>query len=279
MRTLEARRYVTPLKEGGSLPAVVDTEDGLFVVKFRGAGQGARALIAEILVAGFAELLDLHVPEVALIDLGGDFGRSERDPEIQDILRGSVGTNVGLAYLEGAFNFDGAADEVDEETASRLVWLDSFTSNVDRTARNPNLMWTAADGDSKGVLWLIDHGAALYFHHSWEGMNEARQRDPFALSSEHVLLGRATRIEAADALARARLAGDIETVVERVPDALLMDSPVGGEPPFASAAENRAAYVRYFTDRLESSAGFVEKALEGHVARLTEGPERKGYRR
>ena len=158
-----ATRYVQPLREGGSLPAVVDTDDGLYVVKFRGAGQGPKALVAELLVGLIARLLGLPVPPLALVDLPAPFGRSEPDPEIQDLLRASHGVNVGLRYLDGAFNFDctAAADLVTAEFASRLVWLDALVTNPDRTHRNPNLLaWQRR-------LWLIDHGAALYAHHDW----------------------------------------------------------------------------------------------------------------
>src|SRR5262245_5532268 len=166
-----ATRYVQPLREGGSLPAVVDTDGGgLFVVKFRGAGQGAKALIAELLVGLLAERVGLPVPPLAVIDLPEVFGRTEPDPEIQDILRGSRGLNVGLRYLDGAFNFDLAAagDLVTEDLATRLVWLDALVTNPDRTARNPNLLV------AEGRIWLIDHGGTLYAHHDWTSVDEAR---------------------------------------------------------------------------------------------------------
>ena len=162
-------RYVVPLREGGSLPAVVETDrDGPYVVKFRGAGQGQKALIAELLAAGIARALGLPVPRPALVALDAAFGRAEPDPEIQDILRGSVGANFGLAYLPGALAFDPAAGtDVGPELAASIVWFDAFITNVDRTVRNTNiLLW-------RGQLWLIDHGAALYVHHRWEGW-EAR---------------------------------------------------------------------------------------------------------
>ena len=269
---LNATRYVTALKEGGSLPAIVDTDDGLFVVKFRGAGQGAKALIAEILVGGLATALELPVPPLALIDLDESFGRGERDPEIRDILKGSIGTNVGMRYLEGAFNFDGAADQVDPELASRLVWLDAFTTNVDRTARNPNLMWAADQ------IWLIDHGAALYFHHGWDSVSPANPADRFAFSSEHVLLGRAEVLEDADQCAHRLLDTKVlERIVDDVPDELLMDSPAGSSPPFPAAQANREAYLEYFSERLEQSAVFLAAALESFANHST--PETIGYRR
>src|SRR5690606_7202920 len=179
-----AKRYVQPLREGGSLPAVVDTEDGLYVVKFRGAGQGPKALVAELIVAGIARALELPVPDIALVDVPPPFGRSEPDPEIQDLLRASHGTNFGIRYLDGAFNFElGAAGHlVSPELATRIVWLDALTTNPDRTHRNPNLLvW-------QGTPWLIDHGAALYAHHDWSRVDEARTRAPFPLIADHVLL-------------------------------------------------------------------------------------------
>jgi len=167
-------RYVVPLREGGSLPAIVDTErDGQFVVKFRGAGQGAKALIAEQLVAALGHALGLPIPRAAIVELADGFGRSEPDPEIQDVLRDSVGDNFGLAYLAGALAFDPAADRaVAPELAADIVWFDAYVTNVDRTVRNTNLLvWHER-------LWMIDHGAALYVHHRWEGW------DPHAASSD-----------------------------------------------------------------------------------------------
>src|SRR5215210_394666 len=199
MARLIGTRYVVPLREGGSLPAVVETVQadevtpgGAFVVKFQGAGQGAKALVAEAIVAGLARALDLPVPRPAIVILEEGFGNAEPDPEIQDILRGSVGENFGLAYLAGALAFDPGADrQVDPELAAGIVWLDALTTNVDRTARNTNmLLW-------QGRLWLIDHGAALYVHHRWEGW-ESRIQSPFPQIKDHVLLGLADNLEEAD---------------------------------------------------------------------------------
>ncbi|MEM6701843.1 MAG: HipA family kinase [Acidobacteriota bacterium] len=272
MRRVVASRYVTSLPEGGSLPAVVDTEDGLFVVKFRGAGQGAKALIAEILVAGFAKALELPVPEVVIVDLDESFGRSERDPEIRDILAGSVGANVGLRYLRGAFNFDGAADDVSEELASRVLWLDCFATNIDRTPRNPNLLWF------EDSLWLIDHGAAVYFHHGWSPESPPDPQAAFVGTGDHVLLRRATELEAADRWARQQLEGDVvREIVADVPDELLADRPPGVELPFGTPGATRTAYVEYFEARLARSRGFVDAALEAQAASPDE--QRKEYRR
>jgi hypothetical protein len=175
MRTVTATRYVTPLREGGSLPAIVEADDsGLYVVKFRGAGHGTKALVAEVVTGELARAAGLRVPELVRIEVAESLGRNEPDPEIRDLLRASVGSNLGLDYLPGSITFDpvaGPAPAAGE--ASDIVWFDAFTSNVDRTARNPNLLcW-------HGRLWLIDHGAALYFHHAWDD-EVARSRSPFA---------------------------------------------------------------------------------------------------
>jgi hypothetical protein len=251
-----AIRYLQPLREGGSLPAVVDTDGGgLFVVKFRGAGQGAKALIAELIVGLLAQALYLPVPDLALVELADAFGRSEPDPEIQDILRASRGVNVGLRYLDGAFNFDPAAagDLISDELATRTVWLDALVTNPDRTPRNPNLLvWNRRP-------WLIDHGGALYAHHNWSGVDEARTRTPFPRIREHVLLDRAGDLAAIDpALAGALTADVVDRVLAEVPDELLID-PVSGRD-FASAAATRARYREYLTTRLGPPREFVAEA-------------------
>src|SRR5687768_7528902 len=186
LTTLTATRYVQPLREGGSLPAIVDTDDGLFVAKFRGAGQGPRALVAELVVGLLAKELGFPVPDLALIDVAEVFGRAEPDPEIQDILRASHGVNVGLRYLDGAFNYDNTAagEFISADLATRIVWLDAYVTNPDRTHRNPNvLIWERRP-------WLIDHGAALYAHHDWQSVDDARTLTPFPRIREHVLLER-----------------------------------------------------------------------------------------
>jgi hypothetical protein len=273
--THAAVRYVQPLREGGSLPAVVETaEGGLWVVKFRGAGQGAKVLIAELIVGLLARALGLDVPELALVDLSERFGRTEPDPEIQDLLRKSHGLNVGIRYLDGAFNFDplAAGDLVSEEFATRVVWLDALVTNPDRTARNPNLMvWQRRP-------WLIDHGAALYAHHDWPSVDDARARTPFPLIREHVLLARAGDLAAADAELAARLTpAVIAAVLDAVPDALLTDA-VGGTE-FATAGAARARYASYLTARLAAPRAFAaEAAAAGARARL-EPPRRLSARR
>jgi len=252
-----AIRYVQPLREGGSLPAVVDTAaGGLFVVKFRGAGQGAKALIAELVVGQLAQILGLPVPELAIIELSAAFGQSEPDPEIQDILRGSHGVNVGLRYLDGAFNFDVAAagDLVSSELATRLVWFDALVTNADRSHRNPNLLvWRRSP-------WLIDHGGALYAHHNWPAVDEAKTRTAFPGIREHVLLDRAGDLAAVDAeLAGALTADAIERVLARVPAELLTD-PVSCRE-FSSADAARARYREYLLTRLRAPRDFVSEAI------------------
>ena len=270
-----ATRYVQPLREGGSLPAVVDTADGgLFVVKFRGAGQGPKALIAELVVGLLAQALDLPVPELALVDLSAAFGRSEPDPEIQDILRGSQGVNVGLRYLDGAFNFDAAAagELISPEFATRLVWLDALVTNPDRSHRNPNLLvWRRGP-------WLIDHGGALYAHHDWPTVDEARTRTPFPRIRDHVLLDRAGDLGAVDAALAGALSPDVVAgVLARVPDALLTD-PLGGRE-FASAAAARARYVEYLTVRLRAPRDFVAEATRAQAQARRERPRPLSARR
>ena len=258
LRTYSATRYVQPLREGGSLPAVVDTDvGGLFVVKFRGAGQGTKVLVSELLVGGLAMRLGLPTPELALVDVSPRFGRSEPDPEIQDLLRRSHGLNVGIRYLDGAFNFDlsAAGSLVSAELAARIVWLDAFTTNPDRTARNPNLLvWHRTP-------WLIDHGAALYAHHDWASVDDERTRTPFPLIRSHVLLAQSGDLADADRECAERLRdGAIRDVVASVPDSLLVD-PASGASDFRTAAEARERYERYLTTRLAAPRAFLAEAV------------------
>lgn len=273
--TFTATRYAQPLREGGSLPAVVDTHDGgLFVVKFRGAGQGAKALVAELIVGLLARVAGLPVPELALIDVPPPFGRSEPDPEIQDILKQSHGVNVGLRYLDGAFNFDASAagDLIDPELAARVVWLDAFVTNPDRTARNPNiLVWDRR-------VWLIDHGAALYAQHNWASVDEVRTRTPFPLIRDHVLLTRSGDLRAADAEMSATLTDDvIAHVLAQLPDALLTEPAIRAD--FASPAAARERYHAYLTMRLRAPRDFVTEAIAARERRLGEAPRHLSARR
>ena len=255
LRTVKATRYVTPLREGGSLPAVVEADDeGLYVLKFRGAGQGPKALIAELLAGELARHHGLPVPEIVLVELGADLARTEPDPEIQDLIRASAGVNLALDYLPGSITFDPLAETVEPGLASAVVWFDAFTTNVDRTARNTNmLMWHRR-------LWLIDHGAALYFHHSWERHLE-RSRAPFPQVREHVLLPWASLIEEADATLSGRVTP--EAVGELV--ALVPDEWLGAEPRFAEAQAHRAAYAEYLIGRLRAPRDFVKEAVDARA--------------
>lgn len=258
------------------MPAVVDTDDGgLFVVKFRGAGQGAKVLIAELIVGGIALRVGLPTPELALVEISDRFGRTEADPEIQELLRRSHGANVGLRYLDGAFNFEpsAAGDLIDAELAASIVWLDAFTTNPDRTHRNPNLMiWERRP-------WLIDHGAALYAHHDWSSVDDARARSAFPLIRSHVLLASAGDIAAADARAVARLTPDaLAEIVSAVPDDLLTDTSAG-PADFASADEARDRYLRYLTTRLAPPRAWVAAAITAQQQLRVEEPQHLKARR
>ncbi len=258
MRTVNATRYVTPLREGGSLPAIIEADDdGMYVLKFRGAGQGTKALIAELIAGELARQLDLPVPELVFVSLDPDIAKTEPDPEIQDLIRASGGINLGLDYLPGSVMFDPVAEKPDAELASRIVWLDAYVTNIDRTARNANLlMWHRK-------LWLIDHGAALYFHHSWTGMDQ-RSKDPFALIKDHILLQFAGAIESADeALSSMITEKVIRDIVELVPDDWM-----SGDPHFNSSAENREAYVEYLLRRLDDRRYFLEEAIRARAVKV-----------
>jgi hypothetical protein len=270
-----ATRYLQPLREGGSLPAVVDTDGGgLFVVKFRGAGQGPKVLIAELVVGMLATAAGLPAPELAIVEILPAFGRSEPDPEIQEILGKSHGVNVGLRYLDGAFNFDASAagEYVSPDLATRLVWFDAFVTNPDRTHRNPNLLvW------QKGA-WLIDHGAALYAHHDWPSVDAARTASPFPLIKSHVLLEHSGDLAAVDAEMRHRLTAEvIDDVLAKVPDALLTDPVSGGE--FTSGGAARARYREYLIARLAASNAFVSAAIAARDAARSEPKRRVQARR
>jgi hypothetical protein len=257
MKTLVATRYVTPLREGGSLPAVVEASDGrLYVAKFRGAGQGPRALVAEWLAGELARACGFDVPELGRLELDEAFGRNEPDPEIRDLLRASTGANLGLEFLPSAIGYDPIAPpDVARSLASAIVWFDAFVINVDRTARNPNLLLAA------GKLWLIDHGAALYFHHAW-GNAAASSGSPFAPVRDHVLLPRAAELEAAGAELRAKLAAaPLGEILAALPDEWLRADDAPGDP-----AATRAAYGKWFGDRLVAAANFESEALRARSA-------------
>jgi len=248
IRTVSATRYVTPLREGGSMPAIVEADDlGLYVLKFRGAGQGVLALVAELICAEIGRALELPVPEVVFASVDSELGRNEGDPEIRQLLHASLGTNLAMDYLPGSVMFDPAArDAVDPVLASRIVWFDAFVTNVDRTARNPNLLcWHRS-------LYLIDHGAAMYFHHDWTDL-EKNARNSFPLIRDHVLLPWADDLEAADARLRPLLTRALlEQILKQVPDEWLLPEP----------DDRRAGYLDYFLARLGATRNFVDKAVE-----------------
>jgi hypothetical protein len=256
LRTVAATRYVTPLREGGSLPALVEaSDDGIYVLKFRGAGQGPLALVAELIAGEIGRALGLNVPEVVLMEVDAALGRNEPDSEIRDLLKASVGINLALDYLPGSVMFDAAADHtIEADLASSVVWFDAFITNVDRTARNPNLLcWHKA-------LYFIDHGAALYFHHAWQNI-EQMARSRFPAIRDHVLLPWASRIEEADARLRPRLGEELfGHIAEQIPeDWLAADSGV------ATPAERRAGYRTFLTERLAAAPLFTEEAVRAHA--------------
>jgi hypothetical protein len=258
MRTVNATRYVTPLREGGSLPAIIEADDeGMYVLKFRGAGQGTKALIAELIAGELARIAGLPVPELVFVMLDPEIAKTEPDPEIQDLIRASGGLNLGLDYLPGSVMFDPVAEKPDAELASRIVWFDAYVTNIDRTARNANLlMWHRK-------LWLIDHGAALYFHHSWTDMDQ-RAHDPFALIKQHILLPFASSLEAVDGVMTAAITEDaIREVVELAPDEWMV-----GNSPFQTTAANRAAYVQYLLRRLDEPRYFLEEAMRARSVQV-----------
>jgi hypothetical protein len=250
LRSVRVTRYVTPLREGGSLPAIVEgDDDGLYVLKFRGAGQGPLALVAELISGEIGRTLGLRVPELVFMELDPCIGRNEPDPEIRQLLLASVGMNLGLDYLPGSAGFDAAArDAVDSETASKAVWFDAFITNVDRTAKNTNLLWWHRQ------LYFIDHGASLYFHHDWRDIRAAAVK-PFPAIKDHVLLRWANRIAEVDREMRSRLTHAVlRRIVSAVPDPWLR---AGNGPAIEG-------YEEYLAIRLGHS-GFLEDALRAYV--------------
>ncbi len=251
LRTVTATRYVTPLREGGSMPAIVEAEDsGLYVLKFRGAGQGRKALIAELLAGELGRAMGLRVPELVFVQLDPVLGRAEPDGEIRDLIKASGGLNLALDYLPGSITFDPVAGPVPEAAeASAIVCFDAYVTNVDRTPKNPNmLVWHRA-------LWLIDHGAALYFQHSWDAYLE-RSQSAFAPIKDHVLLPWATRLREAEATLRERLTPEVlERTVALIPDEWL-----GGEEVFQSKEEHRAGYLAWLRERLKATPLFIQEA-------------------
>ena len=252
LRTIHITRYVTPLREGGSLPAIVEADDdGMYVLKFRGAGQGPRALVAELVSGEIGRALGLPVPELVLATLDRDLARTEPDREIHALILDSAGLNVGMDYLPGSVTYDAIAHRLDAELSSRIVWFDALVTNVDRTVRNTNmLMWHRR-------LWLIDHGATLYFHHmpGWHG-DSGRARDRFPLIKQHVLLQHASQLQEVDEPMAASLTPEVlAAIVEAIPDGFL----AGDES--ADIGTLRASYLRYLRDRLAPPRAFVEEAI------------------
>jgi len=259
LRTVMATRYVTPLREGGSLPAIVEADDlGLYVLKFHGAGQGPKALIAELVAGELARAGGLPVPEIVFIPLDDLFWRAEPDDEIRDLLFKSVGLNLGLDYLPGSVTFDPAVGPpLPAQLASEIVCFDAFSMNVDRTAKNPNLLlWHKQP-------WLIDHGAALYFHHAWESA-DAASRSAFPAVKDHVLLPWASKLAEAWERLRARLTPEvIDRVVALIPDPWLSN-----REGFATPDQHRAAYATFLRHRIASGSSFVEEAIRAHTHRV-----------
>ena len=253
LRTIQATRYALALREGGSLPAIVEADDlGLYVVKFRGAGQGPLALVAELVAGEIARALGLNVPELVFAEIDAALGRNDPDAEIRHLLKASVGLNLALDYLPGSTTFDRAAGDLGSpQAASMIVWLDAFVQNVDRTPRNPNLLvWHRK-------LYCIDHGAALYFHHNWETA-EAKVASPFIESRDHVLLPWASAIPSASAEAHHRLSPELlSAILDLVPEAWLVSDAHG-------ASDLRDRYIDYLTRRLAASSIFEEEAIRAH---------------
>ncbi|RRN77745.1 aminotransferase class I and II [Pseudoxanthomonas sp. SGD-10] len=249
LRHINVTRYVTPLREGGSMPAIAEGDDDfLYVLKFRGAGQGPKALIAELIGGEIARLLGFKVPELVFANVDRAFGRTEPDEEIQDLLKFSEGLNLALHYLSGSITFDPIVNGVDSLLASKIVWLDSFLMNMDRTPKNTNmLIWHKE-------LWLIDHGASLYFHHSWNNWEEQASK-PFKLIKDHVLLPYATQLEKVNEEFTPIITEEfISGLVEVIPDEWLLDS------PFENVGEHRKAYAHFLKERVKHSDILVEEA-------------------
>lgn len=255
LRTVNVVRYVTPLREGGSLPAIAEGDDGhLYVLKFRGAGQGVKALIAELIGGEIARLLGLRVPEIVLATLDESFGRTEGDEEIQDLLKFSEGLNLAMTFLSGAITYDPVVHIIGPTMASKIVWLDAFLMNMDRTVKNTNLLF------HNKLLWLIDHGAALYFHHAGLDWSQQSQR-PFTHIKEHVLLPLAGNLEAADAEARELLSDEaLASIIRLIPDEFIFTGP--------HSTDARPDYLKFLIDRRNHSSIFVNEALNARKSYL-----------
>jgi hypothetical protein len=250
LRTVNVTRYISPLREGGSLPALAEADDDFkYVLKFRGAGHGVKALIAELIGGEIARVLNLKMPELVFANLDEAFGRTEGDEEIQDLLQGSQGLNLALHFLSGAITFDPVVTKLPADLASKIVWLDAFITNVDRTFRNTNmLIWHKE-------LWLIDHGASLYFHHSWNTW-ETHAKSPFALIKDHVLLPQASELVATDLAFRKLLTKEIlQDIVDYIPEDWLH-----WEDSEQTPNEIRSVYFQFLWTRLNHSEIFINEA-------------------
>jgi hypothetical protein len=256
LRTVQVTRYITPLREGGSLPAIAEADDDfMYVLKFRGAGQGVKALIADLIGGEIARAAGFRVPEIVFANLDSAFGRTEPDEEIQDLLKASVGLNLGLHFLSGAMSFDPVINKPDPLLASKIVWLDCLLTNVDRTARNTNmLIWNKE-------LWLIDHGAALYFHHSWSNWEEHALR-PFSLVKDHVMLPFASELETADLeLKKAITPEIINNIVDLLPQEWLIPGSENESP-----GSMRQVYADFLKLRIANSNIFLKEAQHARTA-------------
>lgn len=255
LRTVIVTRYILPLREGGSLPALTEADDDFkYVLKFRGAGHGVKMLISELIGGELARFLGLKIPELVFANLDENFGRTEADEEIQDLLKASTGLNLAMHFLSGAINFDPSVMKVDAETASKIVWLDAFLTNIDRTFRNTNmLIWNRE-------LWLIDFGASLYFHHSWDGWEE-KAKTPFLMIKDHVLLDKATELRKIDLEFKSKITPEIlSSIINLIPDDWLhwRDTELSPE-------EIRTVYFEFLKIRLENSEIFVKAAEDARL--------------
>ncbi|MCP1994667.1 HipA family kinase [Flavobacterium sp. HSC-61S13] len=256
LRTVDVTRYITPLREGGSLPALADADDGFkYVLKFKGAGHGVKALIAELLGGEIARYLGLAVPEIVFAQLDEAFGRTEADEEIQDLLQFSQGLNLALHFLSGSLTYDPATTKIDAVLASKIVWLDAFITNVDRTFRNTNMLFWHQE------LWLIDHGAAFYFHHAFTNW-EKSALTPFALIKDHVLLPQASELDAVDKQFKELLNNPVlKEIVNLIPEEWLI-----WEGSEWSSDQIREIYLTFLTTRLENSDLFINEAKKARHA-------------
>lgn len=252
LRHQKLTRYITPLREGGSLPALAEADDGFkYAVKFRGGGHGSKSLISELIGGEVARHAGLRVPELVFLDVDRQFGQTEGDEEIQDLLKASQGLNLGLSFLSGALSWDVAVNTADAEAASRTVWVDAFLTNVDRTALNTNMLWWNRE------QWLIDHGSSLVFHHNWEGW-EKSALSPFPYVDRHALLPQASLLEQTDAEMHAIFTPQwIGMLTDTIPDEWLSQS-----WPEIPVGEQRRVYTEFLTRRLENSKNFTDHAIE-----------------